>query len=216
MSEEARQIRNRRRHLAAPGGSHDRLVGFLVKGLPAAIGVVAAVMILVPLSPRGEVSFLLDRNKVEVTENRLSVDDAAYSGKDDRGRAFTVTAGTAVQESAASPIVEMFDLAAQLALSDGPGKIVAPRGRYNYDEDLLDVDGPVDFAASDGYHMTANNVSVDIASKLAHGSGGVEGRVPSGTFKAETMQADLEARTVTLEGNAKLRMTPGSKLEIPQ
>ncbi|MBT0668761.1 LPS export ABC transporter periplasmic protein LptC [Novosphingobium profundi] len=216
MSEEARQIRNRRRHLAAPGGSHDRMVSFLSKALPAAIGLVAAVMILMPLGPRGEVSFLLDRNKVDVTDNRIAVNDAAYRGRDDKGRDFTVTAGTAVQESAATPIVEMFDLAAQIALSDGPGKIVAPRGRYNYNRDLLDVDGPVDFSASDGYHMTANNVAVDIGSKTAQGSGGVEGRVPSGTFKADTMQADLDARTVTLEGNAKLRMTPGSKLEIPQ
>lgn len=216
MSEEARQIRNRRRHFAAPGGSHDRLVAFLVRALPAGIGVIAAVMILVPLSPRGEVSFLLDRNKVEVTDDRLAVDDASYRGKDGKGRDFTITAGTAVQQSAATPVVEMFDLAAQIALNDGPGKIVAPRGRYDYDKDKLDIDGPVDFSASDGYHMTANNVVLNIASKTARGSGGVEGRVPSGTFKANSMQADLEARTVTLEGHAKLRMTPGSKLEIPQ
>ncbi len=216
MSEEARQIRNRRRHFAAPGGSHDRLVAFLAKGLPAAIGVVAAVMVLVPLGPRGEVSFLLDRNKVDVTDKRIAVNDAAYRGRDKSGREFTVTAGTAVQESAQTPVVDMFHLAAELALNDGPGRIVAPRGHYDYRRDRLDVDGPVDFTANDGYHMTANNVTVDIASKTAQGSGGVEGRVPSGTFKAQNMQADLEARTVTLEGNAKLRMTPGSKLEIPQ
>ncbi|MCJ2184294.1 LPS export ABC transporter periplasmic protein LptC [Novosphingobium sp. 1949] len=216
MSEEATQIRNRRKHLAAPGGSHDRLVSFLAKALPAAIGVVAAVMILVPLSPRGEVSFLLDRNKVAVTKDRIAVDNAAYRGKDRNGRDFTVTAGTAVQKSAETPVVEMFDLAARIALNDGPGTIKAPRGKYNYDNDTLDVDGPVDFAASDGYRMTANNVAVDIATKSAQGSGGVEGQVPSGTFKADTMHADLEGRTVTLEGNAKLRMTPGSKLEIPK
>lgn len=216
MSEEATQIRNRRRHLAAPGGSHDRLVALLAKVLPAGIGVIAAVMVLVPLSPRGEISFLLDRNKVAVTNERLAVDDAAYRGKDKKNRGFVVTAGTAVQESARVPIVEMFDLDAKMALNDGPATIVAPRGRYNYDKEMIEVDGPVDFSANDGYRMTTNNVAIDIGNRTAQGSGGVEGAVPSGTFKAQTMKADLDNRTVTLEGNARLRMTPGSKLRMPQ
>lgn len=215
MSLEAVQIRNRRRHFAAPGGSHDRLVGFLAKALPAAVGLVAAVMILVPLSPRGEISFLLDRNKVAVTNERLRADDAAYRGQDDRGRGFVVTAGTAVQQTAATPVVEMLGLKARMNLADGPAEIVAPRGAYNYDTEQIAVSGPVNFAAPDGYRMTTRNVAIDVKKQLAIGSGGVEGTVPTGTFRAESMKADLENRTVTLEGNARLHMTPG-KLRIPQ
>ncbi|AIT80287.1 MULTISPECIES: LPS export ABC transporter periplasmic protein LptC [Novosphingobium] len=215
MSVEATQIRNRRRHFAAPGGSHDRLVAFLAKALPAGIGVVAAIMILMPLSPRGEISFLLDRNKVAVTKERIRVADAAYRGLDDRGRAFVVTAGSAVQKSASLPVVQMLDLVAQLNLNDGPAKIDAPRGAYNYDTETIKVDGPVNFAAADGYRMVTNNVAIDVKDRKAVGTGGVEGKVPTGTFAAQTMKADFNERTVTLEGNARLRMTPG-KLRIPQ
>lgn len=215
MSVEATQIRNRRRQFAAPGGSHDRLVTFLAKALPAGIGVVAAVMILMPLSPRGEVSFLLDRNKVAVTNERIKVGNAAYRGLDNKGREFTVTAGTAVQKSAAVPVVQMLDLAAQLNLNDGPAKIEAPRGAYNTDTDKLDVAGPVNFTAADGYRMRTNGVAIDIRDRSALASGGVEGAVPTGTFSARSMKADLDERTVTLEGNARLHMTPG-KLRIPQ
>ncbi|MCJ2180658.1 LPS export ABC transporter periplasmic protein LptC [Novosphingobium album (ex Hu et al. 2023)] len=215
MSLEAIQIRNRRRHFATPGGSHDRLVSFLAKALPAAIGLVVAVMILIPLSPRGEISFLLDRNKVAVTNDRIKVEDAAYRGQDDRGRDFVVTAGTAVQKSASVPIVEMLDLSAKMALNDGPAQIVAPRGSYNYDIEKIDISGPVEFSAPDGYNMTTSNVAIDIKQKVVVGSGGVKGSVPTGTFQAHAMKADLENRTVTLEGNARLRMTPG-KLRIPQ
>lgn len=214
MSVEATQIRDRRRHFAAPGGSHDRLIGFLAKALPAAIGVLAAIMILVPLSPRGEISFLLDRNKVAMTDERIRVDNAAYRGLDKRGREFTVTAGTAVQKSASVPVVQMLDLVAQLSLNDGPAKIEAPRGAYNYDSEKLEVAGPVNFTAADGYRMETNAVSVDIKDKTAVGSG-VEGAVPTGRFSARSMKADLNERTVTLEGNARLHMTPG-KLRIPQ
>lgn len=215
MSIEAIQIRNRRRHFAAPGGSHDRLVSFLAKALPAAIGLVAAVMILVPLSPRGEISFLLDRNKVAVTNERIKVEDAAYRGQDNRGRDFVVTAGTAVQKAASVPIVEMLDLSALLTLNDGPARIHAPRGAYNYDTEKIDISGPVEFSAPDGYAMTTSNVAIDVKQKVAVGSGGVKGSVPTGTFQAHSMKADLENRTVTLEGNARLHMTPG-KLRIPQ
>lgn len=215
MSQEAVQIRNRRRHFAAPGGSHDRLIGFLAKALPAAIGVVAAVMILVPLSPRGEISFLLDRNKVAITKERLRVADAAYRGKDDKDRGFVVTAGTAVQRAAAIPVVQMQSLKALMNLNDGPAQIVAPNGVYNYDTEKIDVSGPVNFSAPDNYRMTTRNVTIDVRNKQAVGTGGVDGTVSTGTFRADSMKADLEDRTVVLEGNARLRMTPG-KLRIPE
>lgn len=215
MSVEATQVRNRRRKFATPGGTHDRLVGFLAKALPIGIGVVAAVMILVPLSPRGEISFLLDRNKVAVTNERLAVDDAAYRGKDTRGRPFVVTAGSAVQKSSAAPVVQMDTLVAQMKLNDGPAEIRAPRGAYDYDQSRIDVNGPVAFSGPDGYRMNTGNVEIDLKNRTAVGTGGVSGQVPTGTFRADNMVADLENRTVTLDGNARLRMTPG-KMRIPQ
>lgn len=215
MTAQADLIRDRRRTFATPGGSHDRLVGFLSKALPVAIGVVAAVLILSPLSPRGEVSFLLDRNKVAVTNERIAVDQAMYRGQDDKGRTFQVTAGTAVQSAAAVPVIELRQLAARMQLSGGPAEIHAPQGRYNYDTGQIAVDGPVNFTASDGYRMTTRNVAIDLKTHKAVGSGGVSGAVSTGTFQADRMTADLGARTVTLEGGARLRMTPGS-LKVPQ
>lgn len=215
MTAQADLIRDRRRAFATPGGFHDRLIGFLAKALPAAIGVIAAVMILSPLSPRGEISFLLDRNKVAVTQQRMEVDRAAYRGQDARGRAFVVTAGNAVQPSAEDPVVQMQRLVARMNLQDGPARIWAPLGSYNYRTEEIDVNGPVNFRAADGYRMVTQNVGIDLNARRAAGSGGVEGAVSTGTFSADSLVADLEARTITLEGNARLRMTPG-KLRIPQ
>jgi len=215
MSVEATQIRNRRRQFAAPGGSHDRMLSWLGKALPAGIGLLAAIMIIVPLSPRGEISFLLDRNKVAITNERVKVDDAAYRGQDGEGRPFEVTAGSAVQETALVPVVTMNDLVAKLNLDDGDAEIRAPRGRYDYDTEKIGVDGPVNFTAPDGYRMTTRNVVIDIKSRTAVGGGGVSGTVPTGVFRADRIVADLENRVVRLDGNARLRMTPG-KLRIPK
>ena len=69
MSQEADQIRDRRRAFAAPGSPLDRAIRVLAVALPALVGAVFATMLIAPLSPRGEVSFILDRNKVDVAQN---------------------------------------------------------------------------------------------------------------------------------------------------
>ena len=206
MTQQADQIRDRRQHQAMPGGSHDRLVRMLSTVLPAGVGAIVAIMVVAPLFPRGEISFLLDRNKVAVTTERLRMDHAMYRGEDSRGRPFSITAGSAVQRTAAIPVVEMDDLAARILLTDGPAELKARDGAYDFDENAVRVRGPVDFRAADGYRLTTSDVKIDLKRQRVSGSGGVAGAVPSGTFSADRIYADLEQRTVALDGHARLRM----------
>src|SRR6185437_1482586 len=73
MSELADQERRVKRRWAIPGGAHDRLVKTLKLGLPALIGVVLAFLFFAPLEDKQEVSFLLDKNKVQTAPERLRV-----------------------------------------------------------------------------------------------------------------------------------------------
>ena len=215
MTAQADLIRDRRRAYAAPGGFHDRMVHFLARALPAMVGVVVAIMMITPLFPRNEVSFLLDRNKVAITMDRLKVSNATYRGEDNRGRAFTVTAGQAVQHSARVPVVEMRDFVAQLQLTDGNARVSAPSGDYHIDQDRMVAAGPVNFLAKDGYRMVTSGVAIDLKNRRAFGEGGVSGSVPTGTFSAERISADLARRSVSLDGHARLHMTQG-KLTLPR
>lgn len=211
---EAKELRSQRQHFAAPGGSHDRLVKFLGKVLPMGVGVVAALMVITPLSPGGEVSFLLDRNRVAMIDQRLSVSNAMYRGADDNGRPFSLTAGEAVQRSSAEGIVRMHDLMAQILLPDGPARISAEAGAYDIENEVMAIDGPLRLSAADGYQMVARDVSVELSTRRMFGTGGVEGAVPAGTFAADRIEADLDQRTILLEGNARLTMRPG-ELRMP-
>ena len=213
-TDEARALRSRRQRFAAPGGSHDKLVAFLARALPAGVGVLAALMVITPLSPRGEVSFLLDRNKVAVIDERLRVDNAMYRGRDDKGRPFSVTAGNAVQRSSAEGLVRMNDLVAQLLLTDGPARLVAPGGSYDIDEEVVKVNGALQLTTSSGYALTARGVSIYLDDRTLRGEGGVEGEIPAGTFSANRMTADLDAQIVTLEGDARMRIVPG-RMRMP-
>jgi len=204
MSQQADIIRDKRQHWAAPGGSHDRKVKFLAVVLPGLVGVVTAAMVVGPLFARGEISFLLDRTKVAVTQERVRVADAMYRGEDDQGRPFTVTAGSAVQVSVKEPVIRMNQIAARIRLSDGPAELTAERGAYNFETEQVSTDGPVNFSAADGYRMTTQNVSIDLKARKASGSGGVSGAIPSGTFSADRISADLDQRALTLDGNVHL------------
>jgi lipopolysaccharide export system protein LptC len=179
-----------------------------------AVGVVAALMVVTPLSPRGEVSFLLDRNKVAMIDERLSVDNAMYRGQDNNGRPFTLTAGEAVQRSSSEGIVRMNDLDALIVLSDGPANVGAQGGAFDIKQDIVSIIGPVRFTAADGYSMVARGVAINLDNQTMVGDSGVAGEVPAGTFSANELRGDLENRTITLEGDAKMSMTPG-KLRIP-
>lgn len=214
MTQQADQIRNRRQHFAAPGGSLDVMVRWLAIALPAGVGAVAAMMIIAPLSPRGEISFLLDRNKVAIAQDRMRVNDAMYRGKDAQGRPFSIAAGEAVQRSVTEPVVELNNLTARLMMADGPAMLTARSGDYQINDNLVHVPGQVRFKTTDGYNAVASNVAVDLRARTLNGKGQITGEVPAGTFSANSIQADLEGRTVTLDGQARLRMVPG-KLRMP-
>ena len=214
MSQQADQIRDRRRAFAAPGSPLDRAIRVLAVALPALVGAVLATMLIAPLSPRGEVSFILDRNKVDVAEDRLRVDNAMYRGEDSRGRPFSLLAGEAVQPSAAVPVVRLRDLTARMLLDEGPAVLSAPAGRYDIEQQVVAVDGEVRFVAADGYRLSARGVSIDLPGRSLRGEGGVGGTIPAGTFSADRIAADLGERTLLLAGNARLRMVPG-QLRMP-
>ena len=213
-TDEAKERRSKRQHFAAPGGSHDKLVSFLGKALPMGVGVLAAFMVITPLSPRGEVSFLLDRNKVAVINERLRVDNAMYRGQDNDGRPFSLTAGEAVQRSSSEGIVRMEDLVARILLPEGPARVGAAAGSYDIDEEVVDITGPVRMVAADGYRMQVSGVSVDLAAKRMVGTDGVEGEIPAGSFSANRLEVDMAERTILLDGNARLSMIPG-RLRMP-
>lgn len=210
MSDAAR-MRSARQVWAAPGSNHDRLVTFLRWALPASIGVLAAFLVMAPLTAGGDVSFLLDKNKVEVAHERLKIQTAQYRGEDAKGQPFRLTAGSAIQRSSAEPIVELKDLAARLQLSDGPAQVSANSGRYDMDSQRVKLDGPLNFTAAGGYDLKTHDATVDLKARTIQSGGAVTGVVPQGNFSANTMHADMESRTVTLDGNARLRIVPAHR-----
>lgn len=207
-SHEAASQLNRRQRFAAPGGRHDAIVRLLQVALPAAIGVLATLMLLTPLTDRAELSFLLDKDEVAVARERLRIAEALYRGTDDAGRSFAIRAGSAVQRSSADTTVALSDMRASIAMSDGPATLRAATGSYRLDVEQMLVPGVLQFDAAGGYDLVTSNVLLLLKQRQLVSRGPVSGSTPVGTFRADRMVADLESRTVRLTGNARLRIDP--------
>ena len=205
---DAGAIRDERKRWAAPGSSHDRTVAVLRVALPVAIGIMAAFVVVLPLYAGGDVSFLLDKNKVEVAKERIRIQSATYRGQDDKGQPFAVNTGSAVQKSSAEPILRLNKLSAQIGLTDGPANIVADRGHYDMDTQQVMIDGPLKLDSTGGYHLATQDATLDLKSKTLKSGGAVQGLTPQGTFSANQMNVDLESHVVKLDGNARLRIVP--------
>jgi lipopolysaccharide export system protein LptC len=197
---------SRRQRAALPGSSHDMRMTLLKWLLPAAAFAVGMAILILPLLSVQEFSFLLAKDKVAVSRERLRVDRAEYRGQTTAGEAFAISAGSAVQKSSAVPIVELTTLQAELDGRDGPAQVSAPSGRYFLNEDRLEVAGPVQLRSDGGYSLDAETVFVDLKRRQVNTQTPVTGTLPMGNFRADRMSGDLAGQSVTLQGNVHLRI----------
>jgi lipopolysaccharide export system protein LptC len=202
-------FRTPRQKWALPGGRHDWTVKITRVVLPMLIGVLAAGLVTAPLVLGGEISFVLDKNKVAVAKERMRVTAALYRGEDSKGQPFSISAGSAVQVSSKDPVVRLQDMVAQITLPEGPASLTAAAGRYNMDNEIVNVDGPIAFKTSDGYSLTTRDVLISLKNRKVASAGPVSGTLPLGSFTAGRITADLANRSVVLEGGAHLHIVQG-------
>ena len=209
MSEAATRGRAVKQRWAVPGSAHDRLVRWSKVVLPSAVGILIAVLALAPLEKKGDVSFILEKKKVQNVQERMRVESARYVGSDNKGQKFEIAANSALQRSSEVPIVDMEGMFAQLGLQDGPLMIGANKARYNLDTQRIAIDGPVRVTGAGGYKLATRDVIVDLKQRKLASSGPVAGQMRLGQFQAGQLKADLGARTVMLDGGARLKIVQG-------
>lgn len=209
MSEAARREQAFKRHWAEPGSRHDRLVRAAKWALPAVVIAFVLLLAVAPFDDQGDVSFILDKKDVDQAQERMRIEQARYAGEDSKGNRFLITAGRAVQQRSDVPIVMIEQMRAQLGLAQGPLLMVANKGSYDLDTQVVNVDGPVRVAGADGYRLETSNVTVNMRDRQLQSGGRVSGSMRLGQFEAGGMEADLGERTVTLTDGARLKIVQG-------
>lgn len=210
MDERAAPDRTLKPRWAEPGSGHDRLIRWTKIALPSAVGILVATLALAPLERKGDVSFILDKKKVQSAPERMRVELARYSGTDEKGQQFVMTANRAIQRTSDTPIVDIRGMFAKIDQTKGPMQILANQGRYNLDTQRVAVDGPVNVTGADGFRLNTSNVVVDMKTQQLASQGAAEGATNLGRFSANRISADLNNHRVVLNGRARLKIVQGA------
>jgi lipopolysaccharide export system protein LptC len=195
---------------AEPGSTHDRVVRLSKLLLPIAAGVLILILALAPLDKHGDVSFILDKKKVQTAPERMRVDAPRYTGTDNKGQQFLIVANSAVQRSSDTPIVDIRGMNARLNMAKGPLLINALQGRYNLDTQQVAVVGPIHVVGADGFELKTRDVVVDLKQRQLASGGPAQGQMRLGQFQAGHISADLGSRTVELNGGVRLKIVQGA------
>ena len=210
MSEAAIRKHEAQRHWAEPGSRHDAVVRFAKLGLPVIAGGFLLLLAIAPFDQRGDVSFILDKKEVDKAAERMRIETARYTGEDNKGNKFEITAQRAIQQRSDQPIVSIEGMMARLGLAQGPLVMAANRGRYDLDTHQVDVVGPVRVAGADGYRLETRDVTIDLKARTMRSHGPASGAMRLGQFQAGNLSADLGERKVVLGGGARLKITQGA------
>ena len=195
-----------------PGSRHDKLVRLAKVALPAAVGVLVAVLAVAPLDNDGDVSFILDKNKVDNAPERMRVDVARYTGEDNQGRPFQIVARSAVQPSSDDPIVDISrDDGAARACATGRSRSSPTLPATTSTRNQAAVSGPVRVTGPNEYRLTTSNVMVDLKDRTRHRQPAACRAIWSlATSSAGRLRADLGQRTVTLDRGVRLKIVQGA------
>ena len=210
MSEAADHKHERMRHWAEPGSRHDAVIRAVKYGLPILIVLLDILLASAPFDRRGDVSFILDKNEVEQARERMRVEQARYTGEDNKGQRFLIVADRAVQRSSNVPVVMIEGMTARLNMARGPLSIAALKGHYDLEREIVAVDGPIRVVGPDGYRLATQDVTVNLDQRVMNSKGRVSGTMPLGRFEAGSLSADLDERTVRLNGGVRLKIVQGA------
>ena len=191
MSEAARRERAIKRHWAEPGSRHDRVVKLAKFALPMAIAGLVALLALAPFDKRGDVSFILDKNKVDKAPERMRVEAARYTGEDDKGQSSRSAPTARSSRPATSRWSTSKGCGRGSTWPRGRCRSSRQRGRYDLDTAEVAIDGPVRVAGPDGYRLETRDVGVDIKQRQLASQGRSSGAMRLGQFEAGRMSADL-------------------------
>jgi lipopolysaccharide export system protein LptC len=180
------------------GGWYDKLISALKIALPlAAVGLLVATVGW-PLLNTREFSFLISKQTAGFSGERLRMEGPVYRGLDDNNRPFEIRADRAIQQTSATPIVELQGISAQLVMNAGPAKVTAKSGQYDLKTERLTLVGPINLTTADGYRYQMSEANVDLKTRQVTGGQGASGNGPLGAFEAGALKVDIDQRHLTL------------------
>lgn len=189
---------------------YGRMVGWLKVLLPT---VAVALVLLVaawPLIMEQDARFAdaLSRADRRAAEN-LEVQNARYSGVEEDGQPFTVTAESMHQESVDATMVALSQPKADILLANGAWvAVTAANGTLNRAAQVLELTDDVNVFHDLGYEFRTQQAILDLVGGSAFGGLPVEGQGPFGYIEGEGFRVEGRGDRIKLTGKSKVVIYP--------
>ncbi len=181
------------------------VVGVLKRALPlAAVAALALTLGWPQLTGSEDRTRMAYRKPLEGLPESARVLDPHYSGRDEQGRPFTLTADWA-EQAPGSNIVDLAAPRADVTLENGAWvEVAAKSGRFDRRTRLLDLEGEVVLHHDAGYEVRTARARIDLASGRAEGDKPVEVQGPAGRLDAPGFRLEDKGAVVIFPGPARM------------
>lgn len=160
-------------------------------------------------------AFLDDFADMNATSQNMSSVKPQFSGVDNNGNPYEITADSASQKAEDRDIVELNQPRAVTAGADTKSVVAATAGVFNTDDKKLLLKDGVTFEREigrDQYVLKSQTATVSIDDQTVVTGSSVAGEGPDGsTLKADRMQANNRDGGVVFEGGVSMRIYPKDK-----
>lgn len=169
-----------------------RVVVILKIGLPLVALAMLSAMFFIQTDdglPGGGIAFT--KGDMEALGSGLSVTNPILTGTSQNNDRFRFTADRVVPDAAPPTRADMTRVSGHIALDRGAAlDVAAPTAAFDLQGQRIAMTGPVLIDTSDGYHMRAATMDVDLAKGVLEAGQSVESQGPLGTITAGSLRVE--------------------------
>lgn len=198
---------------AAAGRAHRRKVSLMRKLFPAAAVVLVAMVVIWSQWQSVEIGFKIGFNRLYPEEAKtLRMVNPRFSGTNDKGRPFMLTADEARRASADADLILLTNPKGDIITDSGAWLAVsAAHGNYAQKKKTLDLGGGVDLFHDSGIHFTTATARIDLKAGTVEGNDPATGSGPSIEVTGQGFKVLNGGKTVIFTGKSKALLFPRDK-----
>jgi lipopolysaccharide export system protein LptC len=199
----------RQRVSAVQALRYSHFVTFMKGILPIAAVVLLASVVAYSVIPRHSDKFSVTMKSSGNVKNDLTMTKASFTGTDEKGNHFTVTAAEAVQDPRNRHRAELRQVQADMEFDNANWlTATAGLGFIDVDAGTLKLTDGLSVFTDTGYELHTPGADVYIRKNIFEGSQKVIGHGPLGRLSADSFYFDRLKKQVKLTGHVKMRMYP--------
>ena len=199
----------RQRLSAVEALRYSHFVAFMKGILPIAAVVLLASVVAYSVIPRHTDRFSVTMKSAGNVKNDLTMTKASFTGTDEKGNHFTVTAAEAIQNPQNRHRAELKQVQADMEFDNANWlSASAGRGHIDVDAGTLKLTDGLSVFTDTGYELHTPSADVYIRKNIFEGAQKVIGHGPQGQLSADRFYFDRMKKVVKLSGHVHMRMYP--------